>query len=119
MSAATVTADISLFPILGAMIISTIFALSLISIKMQSILESRVLCYFGFISYPLYLIHENAMISMIIKLGHLFPSVPGYLYPIIPVIILTGTAYLVVKYAEPFVKKGIVTMISNPILKRI
>ncbi len=119
MSAATVTEDNSLFPIFGAMIISTIFALSLVSVKMQSILESRVLCYFGFISYPLYLIHENAMISMIIKLGHLFPGIPGYLYPIIPVIILIGIAYLVVKYAEPFVKKGIVTMISNPILKRI
>ena len=99
--------------IVGAILVSAVFFLSFISIKLQWILKSRVLCFFGLISYPLYLIHENAMISMIIQINHWIPALPGYVYPIIPIVILIGTAYLIVKYSEPYVKRTLLSILPK------
>jgi peptidoglycan/LPS O-acetylase OafA/YrhL len=112
----TVQDNISIPSIIGAIFVSSIFSLSFISTKIQHILKSRVLCFFGLISYPLYLIHENAMISMIIQMSNWSPTLPGYLYPIAPITLLIGTAYLIIKYAEPYVKIKLVNILSRPFL---
>ena len=112
-SSVIVQGDLSMPSIVGAMLVSAVFFLSFVSIKLQWILKSRVLCFFGLISYPLYLIHENAMISMIIQINHWIPALPGYVYPIIPIVILIGTAYLIVKYSEPYVKRTLLSILPK------
>jgi len=113
LSAIAIRKDFSIAPIVGAVLVSALFSISLISTRLQSILRSKFLLLFGLVSYPLYLIHDNAMISMITISSYMTSSVPGYLVPVLPVIILTGTSYLIVKYGEPRLKKIIVSHFEN------
>jgi peptidoglycan/LPS O-acetylase OafA/YrhL len=54
--------------------------------KFKDICDNRFLVFFGFISYPLYLIHESIIIALIIKLGTNFRFIPQVLLPIIPIV---------------------------------
>jgi len=85
---------------LAAIIMSLFFVAVLLSERLQSVVGSRFLLFFGFISYPLYLIHENMMVSLIIKFGHWTPFLPGFLLPVIPIIIVAAIAWFVAMYME-------------------
>lgn len=73
--------------------------------KLKKIFADKIFLFFGFISYPLYLIHENAMVSIIIKGDKYLSFLPHFLLPIIAIAILAGVAYLIAKTIEPFVRK--------------
>ena len=60
-----------------------LFTYSIISSKLQSFLSNRFLVFMGYISYPLYLMHENIMIAFTIKFQNLLPSPLLFLLPII------------------------------------
>jgi peptidoglycan/LPS O-acetylase OafA/YrhL len=74
--------------------------------KTRIVLEQPVVLFFGLISYPLYLIHENMMVSLICKMSKIV-DIPFILLPVIPVFILVITAYFIVKIAEPFIRNKI------------
>jgi peptidoglycan/LPS O-acetylase OafA/YrhL len=99
---------------LAAFLVSSIFALALISQPLQRLLNSRFLQFFGFISYPLYLIHENMMISMIAKLGRRPIGIPEYLYPLLAVIVLSGIAYFIAAYGEKYLR-GLILKITRQV----
>jgi len=86
---------------LVAVIMSLFFLFVMISQHLQSIISSRFLLFLGFISYPLYLIHENMMISLIIKFGRWMPWMPGFILPIVPIVIVISIGWILAKYAEP------------------
>jgi peptidoglycan/LPS O-acetylase OafA/YrhL len=72
---------------LGLMfILLTIFISAVNFDKFKDICDNRFLVFFGFISYPLYLIHESIMIALIIKLVTNFRFIPQVLLPIIPIV---------------------------------
>ena len=75
--------------------------------KLKPLLTSRVLVYVGFVSYPLYLIHENAMIALVIKLAKNAPFIPGILLPVLPLALLLIISHLIATYAEPFLNKNL------------
>jgi peptidoglycan/LPS O-acetylase OafA/YrhL len=74
--------------------------------KTRFLLKNKLLLFFGLVSYPLYLIHENAMISLIIKLNKI-THIPYILLPVIPIIVLLIISLFIVKVFEPFVLKMI------------
>lgn len=86
------------FAILAAFMLPVYFE------QLRGLFANRFLLFVGFISYPLYLIHENDMIAIIIKLHNHFAFIPGALLPLISISILCFIAWLIAKYAEPFVK---------------
>lgn len=88
----------------GALVIAVVFTLSVTNSRFRKPLENRVVLFFGFISYPLYLIHENALVSMTIKVATLFPWLPGFFMPILPFLLLTGASYLIAKYVDGRIK---------------
>ena len=47
----------------------------------------------GYVSYPLYLVHENAMVSITISLGQSWQQVPAWLLPLLPLALLSALAY--------------------------
>ena len=53
------------------------------------------------------------MISMIVKLGHANIGLPAYLYPVLPVALISAAAYLVASRLEPYVRKLIVGLLPN------
>ncbi len=81
--------------------VATLFLLAAIWPGMRSLLSVRLVLFFGFISYPLYLLHENIMVASIIKLGSSGVTMPGLAYPLLPLAGLCLVAYVVAKYVEP------------------
>ena len=103
--------------ILGALAISALFVLSFKLTFLQKILQSKFLIFFGFISYPLYLIHNNAMISMIIKIEASAPWLHSFLTPYPAIICLVFTAYIIANYLEPWLSRFFQLQTQNKTVK--
>lgn len=89
--------------IVYAIVIAIIFAYSFKLTSFQALLNNRFFLFLGFISYPLYLIHENAMISMIIQMGAMWPNLPNYIYPLIALFIVIAVA-VAITALEPLLR---------------
>ncbi|QWD68640.1 acyltransferase [Polynucleobacter sp. VK25] len=86
--------------IFGALVFF-IFFCSVFIKKSRYIFECRLLLLFGFISYPLYLIHENAIVSLTMKTHSYIEWLPGILTPFPGLFALVLVSFLIAKYAEP------------------
>jgi peptidoglycan/LPS O-acetylase OafA/YrhL len=100
-------------PIIAAMCASLLFAMSLRVELIQNILRAKILLFFGFISYPFYLTHESAMISMIIQFEPHLSWLPTPLLPLIPIAILTIIAYLIAVKGERLTKQLVLKVIGQ------
>ena len=87
--------------IIGALLISALFAFSLKSSWLQNFLQNKLLTFLGLISYPLYLIHENMMTSLIIKMADITPWLHPFLTPYPAILFLVAVAYLISNSLEP------------------
>lgn len=96
----------------GAFIIFLIFIISFKSQVFKSIFSSKFFIFFGFISYPLYLIHESMLVSFTIAIHSVFPGIPGLLTPIIPILILIFFTFLIAKYAEPLFRRFLLSLFN-------
>jgi peptidoglycan/LPS O-acetylase OafA/YrhL len=85
---------------LGALVVVAIFALAVVHPKGRQIASHPVLVFLGFISYPLYLVHENMMVAIMIKLAAAAPWLPGILLPILPIATVVGLAWVIATYLE-------------------
>lgn len=93
--------------------IIALFVASFYSKKIQSVLSIKPLLIVGFASYPLYLIHENILVSSLIKLHKLgINDTVMYLMPIMITAILTLVTYYIAKYIEPPIKKALQQVIK-------
>jgi peptidoglycan/LPS O-acetylase OafA/YrhL len=100
---------------IAGFVILTIFILPVYYPKLRMVFSNKIFLFLGFLSYPFYLIHENAMIAMIIKFNKISNgSIPHLLLPLIPICILIGIAYVIAKYLEPFLKNFLSKMAKIP-----
>lgn len=88
---------------------AALFIVAIASPWLRGWLSNPAFSFLGFVSYPLYLLHENIIVSMIVKLGRAAPEIPAILIPVAPALVVVGVAWLVAKYAEPKVR----ALISN------
>ncbi|RDI24954.1 peptidoglycan/LPS O-acetylase OafA/YrhL [Pseudacidovorax intermedius] len=65
--------------------------------------------FFGFLSYPLYLIHENLIIAMTVKSRLWAKWLPDMLTPVPGMLIVTIVAYIIASYLEPSVRMRLST----------
>lgn len=79
---------------------------------MQRFFGNKFFVFMGFVSYPLYLFHQNMMVASIIKLRNHFPDIPPILVTLIPILFVIGLAWIIAKYIEPFVKMAIIRCIG-------
>jgi peptidoglycan/LPS O-acetylase OafA/YrhL len=91
----------------SCLVVYLVFVLVLLNQNISKIFASKILVFIGFISYPLYLIHENAMVAFTIKTHVNFPSIPDMLTPLPGISLLLVSAFVIANYLEPFVKKHI------------
>jgi peptidoglycan/LPS O-acetylase OafA/YrhL len=94
--------------------VSGMFALALLSPAVQQLLALRLLVFVGVASYPLYLMHENLMVALIVKLGAGVPGLPGILLPVLPVAGLTVVAWWVATQLEPRLRGALQELVSIP-----
>lgn len=81
-----------------------IFVGSLFWKPLQRLFSMKIFTFMGFISYPVYLLHENMMVSMIIKFNK-YDKIPYALLPIISFAFVIPVAYFVASYLEPYIQK--------------
>lgn len=86
---------------------SAFFALSLVNTRLQNLISNRLFLILGYISYPLYLLHENMMISMIIKFNKFIPSQFNFILPFLAIFLIASLAYFITKYLELPIKNFI------------
>ena len=82
-----------------------LFAFSMFNLTVQKVLSNKILVFIGFISYPLYLVHENATVSMINQIHDTYPILPGIMLPVVPTLMSVGVAWIIAQYCEPFTRK--------------
>lgn len=99
---------VTFYSVTFSCLVAGLFAFSLKSTLLQNILDTKILVFFGFISYPLYLIHENAMVSLVIKFSEYLPWLSSVFYPIIAIAILSCISYLISKKMEPSLRRKII-----------
>lgn len=100
-------------PLVSALLISVWFAASMFSKLVQNVLDTRALQFFGFVSYPLYLLHENMTVSLIVKLGRISPESlrPLMIVPAVAVVALA--AYAVTVFVEPRIRNLLLEMFGK------
>jgi peptidoglycan/LPS O-acetylase OafA/YrhL len=92
--------DRDLLKVLAAIGVTAIFVAVTWHGQLKTIFRWPLFAFFGMISYPLYLIHENAGVALIIKGGKL-NVLPGLLLPAIALAIMVIPAYFIAVYLEP------------------
>lgn len=103
----------NLVPVFAAL---ALFFVALASPLAQRPLRGRALLFFGFISYPLYLIHENMLVASIVKIGAtggvlaLLSPAPGF-------VLLAAIAFAIAKWGEPALRSGLVRLFRSFVLR--
>lgn len=85
--------------------VTLVFYLAIFWKRLRAVFSMSFLKFVGFISYPLYLLHENMLVALIIKIHRNFSSVPYFLLPVISSFFIVFLAWGVAFFAEPFLQK--------------
>lgn len=85
--------NLTFFPLIGFGFV-LLFAIALTNERAQKLLSNPILLFVGFISYPLYLIHEQALIGLTQLFGNVF----------VPLGLIMGAAWVIAKHCERPVK---------------
>ncbi|GGC61580.1 hypothetical protein GCM10011396_05670 [Undibacterium terreum] len=99
--------------VVAALVVVALFSLAITAGLAQKLCASPVLVWLGVISYPLYLLHENLMVAMIIQIGRVAPWLPAILIPLIPILIVMALAALVAQLAEPWLRQRLRGVIAR------
>lgn len=96
-----VSMSLSIPTVLAALLIAAFFAFSVYGEWLRPILRSRLLLFIGYISYPLYLVHENIMVQLTLKLAKVATWIPLGLLPVLPILAVICLGWLIARFAEP------------------
>jgi peptidoglycan/LPS O-acetylase OafA/YrhL len=97
----------SLSTVILNIVIMFLFFIPIFFTRVRNIYGNKLFVFFGFISYPLYVIHESAIIALTIKLHENFVNIPGILLPVFPIGIIMLVSFLIARYCEPYLRKSI------------
>jgi peptidoglycan/LPS O-acetylase OafA/YrhL len=92
-----------------------IFSVAVTTGTVQRILSTRLLTLAGFISYPLYLLHDNIVVGLTQLMGRTVPLVPFGLDPIGPIISVMLVAFVIAKVVEPRLRTLMVSRVAVPL----
>lgn len=91
-------------------------AMAIHSKRVQKILGNKCLIWLGFISYPLYLMHDSALVSLIVQLHQTVVWIPMYLLPVLPILLLMLIAWVIAQYLEPSLRLLIKHFFNNKLI---
>jgi peptidoglycan/LPS O-acetylase OafA/YrhL len=91
-------------PRIANMCLTLLFPITMASSSVRYLIANKVLVFIGYISYPLYLLHQNLMVAMTVKIGRAFPAMPDLLMPVLPICVVGFLAWIVTWYFEPAIK---------------
>lgn len=92
--------------ILYSLIIILLFISSFYISRVQSVLSTKFLLLWGFVSYPLYLIHENILVSILVKFQKMEAQEDVmYILPLVAFIPLFYVSYFISLRLEPSLRR--------------
>jgi peptidoglycan/LPS O-acetylase OafA/YrhL len=97
--------------------VALLFGATLVSRHVQAFLSLRPFLFLGAISYPLYLVHENMMVSMIGTVGRIAPWMPHVLMPVLPMVVVGTIAWVIAIHVEPVVRNAVRWPRNSPALR--
>lgn len=89
--------------LIASAVVALLFIFPLFNKKLKLFLSSNIFLFFGFISYPLYLIHQNLVTGLAIKLYNSGIELPNFFYPL-PFLILAVLLSFFIAKLEPLIK---------------
>ncbi|WP_262264788.1 acyltransferase family protein [Pantoea dispersa] len=94
--------------VIPLLLVMLFFIASFYSRQTERWLSLRFFTAIGFVSYALYLIHENLMIAILIKLnGYIKNEAVMTMLPVVVASVLYYVAWLISKYAEPALRNAL------------
>jgi peptidoglycan/LPS O-acetylase OafA/YrhL len=106
--AVSIVAALTAMPGIGQrLVIVVLFAAAARFDPVRRVVANRFLVFLGFASYPLYLMHENLMVALIVRLGRAAPWLPDVLLPVLPIAVVIGLGWLVARHVEPPLRRVI------------
>jgi peptidoglycan/LPS O-acetylase OafA/YrhL len=78
---------------------------------MEKFFSMRIFTFVGFVSYPVYLLHENMMISWMLKINS-YVQIPYWILPIVSFTLVIPVAYVVAEYLEPPIQKKLKSILK-------
>lgn len=91
-----------------------LFILPIFSDKTQQFLSNNTFKFFGFISYPLFLVHENLVTGLAIQLHQSGVQLPSFCYPLPFILLVMGLSYIVA-LLEPNIRQMIIRWVPKTI----
>ena len=99
-------------------VLYVIFVGTLFNTSIARFFSSRFFLFWGFISYPLYLIHQNITVALTIKTHSAVSQMPGLLTPIPGVVAVVAVSYVIAAYGEPKLRSWIIRALTRPSCNR-
>lgn len=89
--------------LLFGILIYLIFVASFYENFMTKLFVSKIMLFFGFISYPLYLIHQNMIIGLGIEFHYFFSQMDYAWFSVMPIVLVIGASFAIA-HLEPYIK---------------
>ena len=96
-------------------LILPIFVAPFLSMRVRSVLEWPALTFMGFVSYPLYLIHNNIAVGSTFLLSAYIPAATAALIPIPPILAVIAVSWGIARYLEPAMKRHLTALLRRPV----
>lgn len=100
-----------IFVVCGALYL--VFVSTLFHQSTARFFSSRFFLFWGFISYPFYLIHQNMTVALTIKTHSYFAEMPGLATPLPGLVGVVALSYLLASYGEPTLRRLIARSFSR------
>ena len=98
---------------IAAIFLVLFFSATISTDFLKKFFANRIFVFVGSVSYPLYLLHENILVSSVIKLGIAFPNIPAFMIPLIPIFFLISLSALIAFYFERKLRSGLRNLFSR------
>ncbi|TBW40885.1 acyltransferase [Siculibacillus lacustris] len=79
----------------------------------RRVVANPVFLILGFASYPLYLMHENLMVALIVRVGAAWPGLPALAVPVLPIVLVIAVGWLVARFVEPGARRTVARLVGG------
>ena len=88
----------------GLLLVVALFAAAVALPAVQQAFSGRRLAFMGFISYPLYLVHNNIMLGLTDFVTAKLPTLPSPLAFVLPALVVIGAAFVIASNLEVWIR---------------
>lgn len=101
--------------VLVGLAVLALFIATIMNTSVQAAVGSTFLASIGLITFPIYLLHENMMVSLIVQQRDAGLPIPDALLPVLPILVILSLSWIIAQVIEPRVRKAITGLVVGPL----